>query len=1069
MKKKTEWVISGRPRLRSWSLIAVGLLLGTTLPAVAAAPNHPELDWQVLETQHFIVQFHQGLARAARHTAQVAEAAYPPVTALYRYAPPGKIRIVLKDYDDYANGAAFFYLETMEIWTTPLDHDFDMRGTTDWLSNVVTHEFTHMISLGAARKGPANVPAAFLQFLGYQREKNRPDILIGYPDVLVSYPIMMTVVPMWFAEGVAQYQVAAARHDRWDSHRDMALRTAVLNNQLLSFDEMGVFSKRGFGNEFVYDHGYGLVRYIATQYGDQALADLCEEISRWHAVEIDGAISKVLGVSSTQLYESWRAAMTKTYQAQVDGLGPLVEGEAVTEIGFSNIHPAYSPDGKRLAYLSTGQRDYGPHALMVRDLASDEDGDEDVDEFIQPGVVSSMSWSPDGERLVYVQKRSADKFGSRQADLFEYSFAAADHGLAAKLMWMPVGMVSGYAPESPRVRRLTRGLRAMYPAHSPDGEHIAFVSNQGSTNNLGLMRADGSGIRYLTDFVDGTELYTPRWSPDGTKLVLSVSSGGQRDVVVLGINHLANGANGEELHYSASDFDYLVATQGTDRDPTWSADGREVIFASDQSGIFNLYAIDLISRQITQITNVVGGALNPSIGSNGAIAFSSYGADGYQIRSIARSSEVPAVDQLSRASGPTMAEHALAAPSSLTSVWATDDIPKGEVQPYGVDFLRTMVMPRLIVDEGRFKAGAYLAASDVLSKQNVFIGGAIAPTNRDRDLFAIYEYRKWRPTMFLEFFHQKKNTTRRDSSEANTGIITGMDFSLSQVSTGLSGHLGKSAQLRLSATYDRYDANLKWDAFVARRDGQYGFNREQQKPVGYTYLQGFGLGATYTMDAVSRRRDREINPRGGRRIYFRYDRMFNYFLKGFDENNTSFLDEQYLRLLYNQFTLDWQEFVGLPGNSGLGLRFYGGWIASDNVDDDDLVNDFFDYHLGGLNFMKGYSFYSLEGRKAAMASITLRVPLLSDVRQRLAHLYIDKVYGALYADIGKAWDDDYNDPDPILNRKGPLRDAGGQLRFDLLSYYGIPTRVQFDVAYGIDEPAQRDPWKYYFTMLFGYL
>ena len=104
-----------------------------------------------------------------------------------------------------------------------------------------------------------------------------------------------------------------------------------------------------------------------------------------------------------------------------------------------------------------------------------------------------------------------------------------------------------------------------------------------------------------------------------------------------------------------------------------------------------------------------------------------------------------------------------------------------------------------------------------------------------------------------------------------------------------------------------------------------------------------------------------------------------------------------------------------------------------------------------------------------MTSLTLRIPLLSDLRQRFAHLYIDKVYGALYADAGKAWDDDYKDPDPIFDRKGALRDAGGQLRFDLLSYYGMPTRIQFDVAYGIDEPAGRNPWKYYFTMLFGYL
>ena len=46
---------------------------------------------------------------------------------------------------------------------------------------------------------------------------------------------------------------------------------------------------------------------------------------------------------------------------------------------------------------------------------------------------------------------------------------------------------------------------------------------------------------------------------------------------------------------------------------------------------------------------------------------------------------------------------------------------------------------------------------------------------------------------------------------------------------------------------------------------------------------------------------------------------------------------------------------------------------------------------------------------------------------------------------------------------------GGQLRFDLISYYSIPTRVQVDVAYGIDEVPDRGRWKSYFTVLFGYL
>ena len=269
----------------------LGLLLATGWVGPTAAQNHPELDWQVVETEHFRILYHQGLEGAAARTAQIAEAAYDPITKLYGYHPDDRVRIVLKDYDDYANGAAFFYHDTIEIWTTALDHDFDLRGTSDWLRNVITHEFTHIISLGTARKGSQRVPALYLQYFGYQREENRPDILIGYPDAIASYPVMRTVVPMWLAEGAAQYMAEGAHQDRWDANRDMVLRAQVLSGEQLPFDQMGIFGKHGFGNEYVYDHGYGLVRYIAETYGEQKIAELYRAASAWRSLEIDGAFN----------------------------------------------------------------------------------------------------------------------------------------------------------------------------------------------------------------------------------------------------------------------------------------------------------------------------------------------------------------------------------------------------------------------------------------------------------------------------------------------------------------------------------------------------------------------------------------------------------------------------------------------------------------------------------------------------------------------------------------------------------------------------------------------------------
>ena len=1037
------------------TLLLVGLVLGWT--SASFAQNHPELAWQVVETEHFRIFYHEGLTGAAARAAHIAEAAYAPLTELYGYEPDGRVRIVLKDHDDYANGAAFFYQDTIEIWATSLDHDFDLRGSSDWLRNVITHEFAHIVSLGAARKGVQRVPALYLQYFGYQREKNRPDILIGYPDVIASYPVMGTVMPMWLAEGAAQYGTATTGHDRWDANRDMVLRSLVLADEQLSFEQMGVFGKQGFGNEYVYDHGFGLVRYIAETYGEEKVAELYRAASQWHTLAIDGACKKVLGKSADALYGEWIESMRQGYRAQVAALGPLREGERIVDVGFSNLRPRLAPNGEKLAYLSTRKRHHYPHGLIVRDLAT---GEEEIAAF--PAAASTVDWSPDGRKLLFSRIDRADKYGSRQADIYEWDSAAAGPSFWRNMLWLVPAMVSGTGPEMPRVKRLTRGMRALYPTYSPDGEWIVFVQNKGTSNNLAMVRADGTDLRYLTHFADGTQLYTPRFSPDGRRLAFAIAREGQRDIAVveLGTEGAAVGDSIGQPRESGQPQGLplrgrrVIATPGTDRDPAWSADGAEIVFASDFSGIFNIYALDLQTRQLRQITNTIGGAFSPSVGSEGEVVFTAYTAAGFEIRRLQDEGTLVAAEE----------------------AWFSQDVPldwegvpvpalPSAPQAYGIDFLKTGILPRLFMDEGHFKAGAYLASGDVLNRQSVFAGGAIAPANADRDLFAIYEFKGFRPTFFLQLFN-RRHSARGDSTEARTIIVNAVNYSLSQLNVGVRGKLGRHGELTASATYDRYDASVESDCLVCKGDGQVGFERTAQRPFGYTYLNGFGLGLTYRMEMIARRRDRDISP-AGRQLYVRYDRMFNYFFDSLKQ--ASFIDENYIKLFYNQFTVDWKEHMVMPGNSRLGLRLYGGWIDSEAVADTSQVGGFFDYRLGGLNFMKGYTFYSIEGRKALMGTATLRFPLLPNMDKRLAQLYFDKVYGAVYTSMGKAWDRNIGEWNERYGRDGPLRDVGGQLRFDLISYYSIPTRVQVDVAYGIDEVEDKGRWKSYFTVLFGYL
>ena len=200
--------------------------------------NHPELDWYTFETEHFNIHYHTETEISAREAATIAEMIYPRITEFYEFEPRDKTDIILRDADDYSNGAAYYYDNKIVIWASPLN--FELRGSHRWLQNVITHEYAHIVSLQKSMKMGTHIPGAYLQFMGYEKEK-RKDVLYGYPRTLVSYPIPGTVVPPWLAEGTAQFMYDDADWDHWDTHRDMILRDRSINNNLLTFDEMNTF------------------------------------------------------------------------------------------------------------------------------------------------------------------------------------------------------------------------------------------------------------------------------------------------------------------------------------------------------------------------------------------------------------------------------------------------------------------------------------------------------------------------------------------------------------------------------------------------------------------------------------------------------------------------------------------------------------------------------------------------------------------------------------------------------------------------------------------------------------
>jgi hypothetical protein len=355
--------------------------------------NHPELQWRTFDTEHFVYHYHNGTEKSAVRFASVGENVYDVITKLYNFYPDYKIHVIVNDYDDMANGGAYYYNDKMSLWAPAFDTI--LRGDHFWFTNLFTHEFSHMIQLQVPRKTSKMFPGIYLQWTGYEDEK-REDVLTGFPNVLSSANIPMNIIPPWFAEGVAQNQDPDSLHyDFWDANRDMLLRERILEGKELKYAQLGDFYNRSSHEaESIYNTGFAFVRYMFKEYGKDVPYRISEEMGKFFSFSFEEAVKRVTGKRGDELYSDWINSVKDDYKAKIKNVeANLVTGKDISDSAFVNSHPKFSPDGKYLAFLSTkvgGEPSFYRRDIHIKDLATDSI------KFTVPAVIfSSYSWSPD--------------------------------------------------------------------------------------------------------------------------------------------------------------------------------------------------------------------------------------------------------------------------------------------------------------------------------------------------------------------------------------------------------------------------------------------------------------------------------------------------------------------------------------------------------------------------------------------------------------------------------------------------------------------------------------------------
>lgn len=579
--------------------------------------NQSDIRWKAASSEHFNYAYPAEYGTHAGVVASTAEAVYDSIVSRYRFKMPLKIDVSLQNAL-YANGSAVPNENAINLFLS--NWDFKIRSTHPWVTDVVTHEFSHLVSIESGSKLPHFIYGLQLSYLDYYNERSTQNASVVVP---------FTLQPLWLAEGTAQFESARMGFDAWDSHRDMLLRIAALNDKLLDLTYMHDFADNSLDAELgPYTQGFSLVRYIDAEYGPDAVPKIWRELSKLPRVTLSGALQKVIGIDEDSLYGNWKKSITAHYAREKEKLGKIVEGEKWTENAFYHDYPVVAGD-----YIYGISNFGGPwfdggifripkrarDSISVRDSASGisitvEDSILDISQFAKNSFTTEKPWFDkgisvrdvpgSGPILAYTTFAKRDRNGHAHFDI-----AVSDtHG---------------------HTTRATVLADAVYPDISPNGKEIVFARREIHSTRFVLSKtempdfknekpAEIKDIHIPDKNLLYYNIYTPKFSPDGKKILFGFFDDKNRGIAC--------------IRSDGSDF-RILSQPGIDyRDGNW-IDDETIVYSNNRSGIFNLYSQKLDGGTEHPLTNVLGGAFTPTVDS-GTIFYTNYDKDGFSLYSM---------------------------------------------------------------------------------------------------------------------------------------------------------------------------------------------------------------------------------------------------------------------------------------------------------------------------------------------------------------------------------------------------------------------------------------------------
>lgn len=216
-------------------------------------------------------------------------------------------------------------------------------------------------------------------------------------------------------------------------------------------------------------------------------------------------------------------------------------------------------------------------------------------------ALSRPSWTLDAKSVLFTER------GDAQASLYSLPVDGgtktllcrergsnsdarlAPDGSAIALTLTRDGNSEVYLLARGRLSRLTKSWELdASPAWSPSSDRLAFVSTRLGSAEIFVMDRDGKSVEALTGL--GLRAQHPDWSPINDQIVFSVRESSTR-------------ASVWSVDARTRNLVRLTNESGIDTDPSFSPDGRWIVFVSDRSGARDLWIMSAEGGDAHPITS----------------------------------------------------------------------------------------------------------------------------------------------------------------------------------------------------------------------------------------------------------------------------------------------------------------------------------------------------------------------------------------------------------------------------------------------------------------------------------